>query len=63
MNFADIPRRCKLGCLTPAELAIREAIIAVEELPADVRLTNAVVLLQKAFTAVADYVDGVEEKG
>lgn len=53
----DIPRRNRIDKLTPAELAIRNAMIAVEELPADVRLTEAVVLLGQAQSKVADYVD------
>ena len=56
----EIPRRSRLDQNTPAELAIRAAVDAVEALPADVRLTHAVVLLQEARDAVADYVDGVE---
>jgi hypothetical protein len=43
-----------------AELAIRDAMIEVEKLPADTRLTDAVVLLEKAQSKVADYIDGVE---
>lgn len=53
------PRRICIDRLTPTELAIREALIAVEKLPPDVRLTEAVVLLGKAQDKVADYVDGV----
>lgn len=52
-----IPRRIDLLRLTPAELAIRNAVLVVEEMPADVLLTDAVVLLQKAKEKVADYVD------
>lgn len=48
---------------TPAELAIREAMRAVEALPADERLTAAVVFLDRAHDAVADYVDGVPVEG
>jgi hypothetical protein len=54
----DIPRRIRLDLNTPAELAIRAAVDAVEALPADVRLTDAVLLLQQAREKVADYVDG-----
>lgn len=56
----DIPRRARLDLCTPAELAIYAAMQAVEALPADVRLTEAVVLLQTARERVADYVDGCE---
>lgn len=53
------PRRICLDKMTPAENAIREAVIAVEAAGADVRLTNAVILLQAAREHVADFVDGV----
>jgi hypothetical protein len=52
-----IPRRIRLDQNIPAELAIRSAVQAVEELPADVRLTQAVILLDQAREKVADYVD------
>jgi hypothetical protein len=52
-----IPRRARLGQLTPAERAIHDAVRAVENLPADVRLTDAVILLQQARERVADYYD------
>jgi hypothetical protein len=55
----DIPRRARLDLSTPAELAIRAAVDAVENLPADPRLTQAVILLQQAREKVADYVDDV----
>lgn len=58
MKESDIPRRAYLNKLTPAEIAIWNAIQAVEELPADVRLTDAVNLLIKAKDKVGDYVDG-----
>ena len=45
--------------MTPAELKIYEAMQAVEALPPDERLTEAVVLLGKARDRVADYVDDV----
>lgn len=52
-----VPRRFRLDLNTPAELAIRAAVDAVEALPADVRLTDAVVLLGQARERVADFVD------
>jgi hypothetical protein len=55
-----IPRRARLDQFTPAERAIYEAMKAVEDLPADKRLTDAVVLLGRARDLVADFVDGVE---
>ena len=45
--------------MTYAERAITIAMQAVEDLPADDRLTDAVVLLEQARSKVADYVDGV----
>ena len=43
---------------TPAEKAIYDAMQAVEAMPADVRLTDAVTLLGAAQNSVADFVDG-----
>lgn len=51
------PRRNRLDLNEPAELAIRNAVSEVEKMPADVRLTNAVVLLDQARWAVADFID------
>lgn len=51
------PRRQCLYLMTPAELAIYNAVQAVEEVGADPLLTDAVVLLQQARDKVADYVD------
>ena len=53
----DIPRRNRLDLNMPAELAIYEAIQEVEKLPADVRLTNAVIKLQEAKELVSDFID------
>lgn len=46
--------------MVKAELAIREAMLAVEDMPPDVRLTEAGVLLEKARNKVADFVDGID---
>jgi hypothetical protein len=54
----EIPRRIRMDQWTAAERAIYDAVQAVEALAADVRLTDAVVLLQAARDSVADYVDG-----
>lgn len=54
-----IPRRIRLDLSTPGELAIRAAVGIVESMGADVRLTDAVVLLGAARERVADYVDNV----
>jgi hypothetical protein len=56
----DIPRRSHMERWTMAERAIYVAVQTVEDLPADVRLTDAVVLLQAARDSVADFVDGVQ---
>ena len=55
----NIPRRIRVDLMTKAELSIRSAMSKVEELPPDVRLTEALILLDKAKSKVADYVDGV----
>ena len=54
-----IPRRIQTQLLTMAESAIRLAVAEVEVMGADVRLTDAVVLLQAARESVADFVDDV----
>lgn len=60
MPTDEIPRRIDTLRHTPGERAIREAVRVVEEMGADPRLTDAVVLLDAARTRVADYVDEVE---
>lgn len=50
-------RRIDVTQLSPAETAIRSAMIAVEEMPADTRLTEATIHLQRARDKVADYID------
>lgn len=59
MNLNDPMRRNRADRMTEAERAIRDAVQAVERAGADVRLTDAVVLLQAAREIVADFVDGV----
>ena len=59
MNDNTIPRRNRIDQFTPAEKGIWDAVQAVEALPADPRLTDAVVLLARAREKVADFVDGV----
>lgn len=54
------PRRQRIDLLLPAEKAVYDAMQKVEELGADVRLTNAVILLGDVRNLVADY---IEEKG
>lgn len=53
-------RRIQVERWTPAEAAIMAAVDAVEAMPADVRLTDAVVLLLAGRERVADYVDGID---
>lgn len=55
-----IPRRNRIDLLTPAEKSIYDAMQEVEEIGADIKLTDAVTLLQQARDKVADY---IEEKG
>jgi hypothetical protein len=62
LDADPIPRRARLDRMTHAEREILAAVAAVERVGADVRLTDAVVLLQAARESVADYVDGVVEK-
>lgn len=56
----SMTRRADVTQYTEAELKIRDAMLAVEVLPGDVRLTDAVNLLHCAREAVADYVDGMK---
>ena len=53
----ETPRRNRLDLMTPAELAIYNASQEVEKLGADVKLTEAVILLSKARELVADFID------
>ncbi len=50
-------RRNDIFKMTPAEFSIHRAILAVEKMEADTRLTDAVVLLSEAQRKVADYID------
>lgn len=56
-----IGRRSRIDLYTPAELAIRNAVLAVEEAGCHPFLTDAVVLLQQAKDKVADFVEGVQD--
>lgn len=56
-KLSVVGRRAHLELNVPAELAIRNAMAAVEAMGADIRLTDAVVHLGKAFDHVADFVD------
>jgi hypothetical protein len=55
----SIPRRAFMPEWCAAERAIFDAVQLVEQMGADVRLTDAVILLGKARERVADYIDGV----
>lgn len=55
--MAEIPRRIRLDLMSPAELAITNAIQEVEKIGADVKLTNAVIKLLAAREDVADFID------
>jgi len=56
----DIPRRSRLEKMSTGELAIRTAILTVEEMGCDERLTRAIILLGQAKDSVADFIDGVD---
>jgi hypothetical protein len=53
----DMPRRTNISLYVPAERAISDAMLAVEDMPPHPFLTEAVILLAKAKDCVADYVD------
>lgn len=57
-----MPRRNILALNTDAELAIYNAMQEIEKMPADVKLTEAVMLLAKAKEIVSDFVDSQEEQ-
>lgn len=59
--MSTCPRRAQMLEWVPAEKAIHDAVQAVEAMPADPRLTDAVILLQKAKDRVADFVDKVNQ--
>jgi len=61
LNTPKMLRRVRLDLNTPAELAIFKAMQEVEKAGADVRLTEATMLLAKAKDCVADFIDGVEQ--
>jgi hypothetical protein len=56
-NEGAVPRRNRVDLLTPAERAIADAVKAVEAVSPDGRLTQAVILLDRALNHVANYVD------
>lgn len=56
----DPLRRRDILRMTPAEIAIRNAVIEVEKVGADPALTDAVSALTEAASALGDYIDGVD---
>lgn len=60
LNKMETPRRNRLDLNTPAEKAIYNAMQEIEKAGADVRLTEAVILLSKAREMVADFIDNIE---
>jgi hypothetical protein len=56
-NDQDFPRRNRIDLFSPGEASIRATVFEIEKMGADVRLTDAVILLGKAQEKVADYVD------
>lgn len=53
----EIPRRCRVDKMDPAELSIMKAIDIIEAMGADERLTDAVQLLSEAKDKVSDFID------
>jgi hypothetical protein len=54
-------RRNRMDLFSPAELAIYNAQAEVEKIGADVRLTDAGMLLQQARYLVADFIEGIDQ--
>lgn len=57
MSDNKIPRRSCVYLLAPAEKAVYDAVQAVENVGADVRLTEAIILLSQVREKLADYFD------
>lgn len=53
------PRRSRLDLMSPAEVAIYNAMVEIEKAGADRRLTMALIKLDEAKTLVADFIDNV----
>ena len=58
-----VPTRIDISLMTPAEIAITDAMIAVEDAGGSHALTDAVTLLARARSRVADHVEGREPSG
>ncbi len=57
-----IPRRTDVRRMMTEEHMIRACVLRIEQMAADPRLTDAVVLLQAARDSFADYIDGVKTR-
>lgn len=57
MSDNKFPRRSCIYLFTPAEKAVYDAIQTVENVGADIRLTEAIVLLSQVREKLADYFD------
>jgi hypothetical protein len=53
----NFPRRNQLDKCCPSELSIDDAIRAVDQAGADVKLTDAIIKLQEARELVSDWFD------
>jgi hypothetical protein len=53
------PTRSDMQWMTKSELAIRDAMLAVENAGGSIALTDAVTLLGRARDRVADHVEGI----
>jgi len=53
----NFQRRSRLDLNEPSELAIRNAMQEVEKMGADVKLTEAITLLNQSLDIVSDFID------
>jgi hypothetical protein len=53
----DFSRRERLDLMRPIELKIYKVMEEVKRMPADMRLTEAAILLDKARNLVSDFID------
>jgi hypothetical protein len=58
--MGTILRRNRLDLMAPVEIAIFTAMQEVEKIGADVKLTNATMLLQQARDLVSDFIEGID---
>lgn len=56
----EISRRCFIEKLTKEEYEIWRCIQQIEKLPADVRLTECINMLQQAKDKLGDYIDDIK---